>query len=160
MQRVWFGIALTAFLGWTGWMTYVAITAADPIVVSRPQIYSSPIVVAAEVPAGEGTPREVTITHVYRGQKLLAVAETETQPKELKIVVSNLGEARGWVGPGEYILALERITLPEGVTYEVVTTPISPGFTPADGSEYLSPAIYPATPSARAQALEALRTAS
>lgn len=45
---VFAGITLVA-IAWTGWLLYMAVTVANPVVVSAPQLHYASLVVAAEV---------------------------------------------------------------------------------------------------------------
>jgi hypothetical protein len=131
--------AALAFCAWIGWLTYLAVTASRPIVLSRPQFLVSQIDVTAELSGTADHPNaEVTVIDVY------------SKPKEklAKIEVTNLAEltpADGWAGPGVYILPLQKL---ENGNYRVAPIPRSPGFQGRD-----HPRIYPATP----QTLEQLR---
>lgn len=152
-SQVFLFVAVVLFVGWTAFVAYLMLTTVNPIVVSRPQVYIAPIVVEAQVPDGQELARKVTVTRVYRGQRQLGIPETEEQPQNLVIEVNNLGEARGWRGAGEYILALQ----PYERKFDLVPIPHSPGFPPS--SRHLQralPAIYPVTPSTQAQTQEAL----
>lgn len=147
-------IAILLFAAWVGWLSYQVGTTANPIVVSRPQILLAPIVIEAQVAEGNGPGKEVTVTTVHRGGKLL--------PAEGKLIISNLGldQVRGWNGPDHYILPLVRIENKGEMRYEVVPPPYSPGFHPQNpepNPDRFKPAIYPVTASTRAQLQEALK---
>src|SRR5262245_43616305 len=144
--KVLFIAAGVVFGLWTAWLAYEAATTTNVIIVSRQQLLMAPVGVEADVQAGIGE-REVTIKHIYRWVK--PPAWDKGAPR--KVTVSDLGGARGWRGPGTYILALEAGPDPQKQTYRVVPIPISPGFRPQPDSELAKPPIYPATDSTRYQ---------
>jgi hypothetical protein len=156
-QGVLLFAAVSVFALWTLFMAYLAVTSAQPIVVSRPQILVASIVIEADVPADGGDARTVEVIRVLRGQKLLGMPAEAEKPDELQITVSNFAKVRGWQGPGDYILALTRTEAAKGPVYELVPVPPSPGFPPRNHLERLDPAIYPVSASSRAQTQEALR---
>jgi hypothetical protein len=131
---------------WTAWLAYEAATTTNVIIVSRPQLLMASIVVEADVPAGIGE-REVIVKHIYRWEN--PPAWDKGAPR--KVIVSDLGGARGWRGPGAYVLALEAGSDPQKQTYRLVPVPSSPGFRPQPDSELAKPPIYPATDSTRYQ---------
>src|SRR4051794_27467537 len=101
-------LAATLFLLWIGWLGYLALTAARPVIVSRPQLLVSALDVRAAVAAADdGSPLPaVTVLEVlYPPGK---------QPQHLS--VTNLGQCQGWEGPGEYLLPL--IPSGDGTTYQ------------------------------------------
>jgi hypothetical protein len=150
MKRRWILLILAVALAaaWTLWLGYQALTTADPIVVSRPQIMAAPVVVVAELDEPGSEPRPARVTKIYRGEDVLGVADGG-QPQDLKIAVQGLKA----VAAGSYILPL-REAGPKG-EFEVMPPPSSPGFAGRPRSE--KPAIYPATPSTELQVREVLR---
>jgi hypothetical protein len=156
-QQIKLFVAITLFAGWTALIAYLAMTSRDAIVVSRPQILVAPIVLEADVPQGSEDVRTVKVTQIYRGQPLLSVEAGVTRPENLEIRVAGFGEARGWRGPGDYLLVLQRASEGKDAGFELVPLPPSPGFPPPNHLDRLQPAIYPVTPSVRAQAEAALR---
>jgi len=156
-QQIKLVVAITLFVGWTAFIGYLALTSRDAIVVSRPQILVAPIVLEADVPQGSEDVRTVKVTQIYRGQPLLSVDPEVTRPENLEIRVAGFREARGWRGPGDYLLVLQRASEGKAAGFELTPLPPSPGFPPPNHLERLQPAIYPVTPSVRAQAEAALR---
>jgi hypothetical protein len=147
--RIRLGLAVLLFVAWTAWLVYQVMTTADPIVVSRPQIFLAPVVVEAQVPDAAEQDAEVTITHIYRGRDQL--------PGDRKILVTNLRAAqldpRRWQGPGAYVLALRKNEGGATPQFEIVQT------------DHLPPTIYPLgdarrAPSVRTQVDEAIRLSS
>ena len=155
LRRVFLIVAAAAYAAWTAWLAYEALATADPIILSRPQLFTAPVIVEAQVPAG-GPEREVVVTRVYRGQSALGVPEGETQPQGVKLVVTNLGEAHNWRGPGAYFLPLQ----PDAggpLRFRIVPVPARVGLSARSAAGRLPPAIYPVTDSTRTQLEEALR---
>jgi hypothetical protein len=110
-------IAALAFAGWIAWLGYLAATALQPIVLSRPQLLVSTLDVIAEV---GGDPQKPDSTVIIK--------KVHWPPKDLKlpdkITVNNLAHCEGWKGPGEYILPLVQ----DGDHYRVIGIPPSPGY--------------------------------
>jgi hypothetical protein len=112
-------LAAGLFLAWIGWLAFLAATTTHPVVLSRPQLMVSTLDVIAQVDADDSRPaKTVTVKDVHwppaRNEELA------NKP----LVVTNLAQAEGWDGPGEYILPLIR----EGKNYEVAAIPSSPGY--------------------------------
>lgn len=155
-RRVALAVAVTAFLLWIGYLAFLAYTASHPIVLSRPQILVSNLVVIAELTGGADHPKK-TATIV----EVLWAGDPAAQPKvKSKITVTNLDQVqapdashpnRSWHGPGQYILPVMSAGKD---TYRVTPIPLSPGFAAAEADRLR---IYPATPSTRAQLDEVLR---
>ncbi|MCC6420402.1 MAG: hypothetical protein IT429_19370 [Gemmataceae bacterium] len=148
-SRVRLTVAALLFVGWVGFLVYLAATTTRPVVLSRPQFLAADLYVIATLQRGPGKEDAPGPTATVRvvawappGEKLKA-GET--------ITVHNLplcGPAFGWEGPGDYILPLERAR--DGSVYRVAATPRSPGYYAPDPTTRLAPArIYPATPTAR-----------
>jgi hypothetical protein len=143
------GVLFAAWIGWLVSLVYsmkasVPPGGSRPIVLSRPQFLVSSLDVSADVPAIDADPAEVTVREVFWPN-----TEQDLVGKRLK--VSHLSECReDWLGPGEYILPLERLG-ENG--YQVVPLPRSPGFPSG------RPRIYPSTPQTREQ-LKGIRKAA
>jgi hypothetical protein len=152
--RLRLGVAAALFLAWTAWLVYQVATTANPIVVSRPQIFLAPVIIEAQVPEGMGSAREVTVTHVYRGHQFLGVAAGAEPPPGLKLTIRYWGDVDNWKGAGNYILALQKSPREQAGGYELLSIPFGGGVT-APGAARLT--IYPVTASTRAQVEEALR---
>jgi hypothetical protein len=119
--------AACLFVGWLGYLGYLAAVARNPIVVSRPQVLVSNLGVLALVENVQGKPAAtVTVTDV------LWPAEDRAELAGKTIAVENLVEVSdGWVGAGEYFLALTRRRLGKETYYVVTPLPPVPGFHPA-----------------------------
>jgi hypothetical protein len=125
------GISLVLFIGWVGFLGYLATKNRRPVVVSRAQLMSAQWVVVAEVVVGDkGKPSEETqVVAVIRGGDDAPAAGT-------RIRVVNLFMAQGFSQPGAYLLLL--VPAGEG-RFRIADAPRSPGYTPG----WLSPRIYP-----------------
>lgn len=156
--RVRLVLATGLFVIWLGYLLFLvirtanpvvhwwpfAITKTQPIILSRPQFLVSPVVIIAEVKEGRddhpGT--DVTVT---------AVARSPDDPNDWKgktISVTNLpvvSREEGWQGPGEYILPL----LPDGSSFRIAPLPSSPGFDATGRPSSLH--IYPVNPQTQRQ---------
>jgi hypothetical protein len=126
------------FFAWIAVLGYMAFTTGKPVVISRPQILVSSLIVVAQVNSFDGP---------------VKVVDAPGDPQEAdkltgnEIVVTNLAaaEVRGAERvPGLYILPLQRT----GDTYQVAPTPPSPGFHSGPAG---SPRIYPANSQTLAQ---------
>jgi hypothetical protein len=147
------GLAALAFAAWIGWLAYLVCSmesslppgASRPVVLSRPQFLVSSLDVIADVREINTDPAEVTV------RQILWPETKEAQDLVGKqIRVSHLSECHAdWLGPGEYILALQSLA---AKGYQVVPLPRSPGF-PAG-----RPRIYPSTPETRRQVEEIRKT--
>ena len=143
------GLAAAAFAAWIGWLVYLVYSmesslppgASRPVVLSRPQFLVSSLDVIADVHEIQTDPSEVTVRQV-----LWPDTKDAQDLIGKQIRVSHLSECRAdWLGPGEYILALQSLG-PKG--YQVVPLPRSPGFPSG------RPRIYPSTPDTREQLRE------
>jgi hypothetical protein len=144
-------VAIVLFVAWLGWLGYLVVSAAHPIVLSRPQFLISDLDVIAKVEAADGAPNpEVTIDSVYWARASSFRPEGKQQIRVLNL--SQVTDTHGWQGPGLYILPL----IKEGKDYRVADVPRSPGFEPEVRDA--APRIYPLTPQTRAQ-LEEIRKA-
>lgn len=148
-----FMLAAMAFAAWIGWLAYLVYSmesslptgASRPIVLSRPQFLVSGLDVIADVREIDTDPAAVTVRQVIWPE---TKEEQDLVGKQVR--VSGLSECRpDWLGPGDYILALQAL---RSKGYQVVPLPRSPGF--AAGR----PRIYPATPETREQ-LQQIREA-
>lgn len=92
--RVRLFVASTLFICWIAYLGYAAMMKSRDPIVSHIQASAASAAVVAEVPTLEARPK---VTEKVWGD----VAEGE-------IDVLNLTEARGFVGPGKYLLYLER----------------------------------------------------
>jgi len=144
-QRIVLAVAVTAFLLWLGYLGFLAVATGHPIVLSRPQILASNLIVLAQL-TGEGD-------HPNALVKVEQVIWPKAPPELAKktILVKNLEQIsgdQGWNGAGEYILALT--SHPSG-PFGVTPIPPSPGFAATARPQADRLRIYPAEPSALEQ---------
>jgi hypothetical protein len=146
-SRLRLAVAATLFVGWLSWLVYLAATGTDDVVLSRPQFLVANVHVVAKL-GGENTPAgDAVVQKVFwdvRGKGKLSPGE--------KIKITNLPECvdQGWMGPGEYILAL----MSDKDTYRVAPTPRTPGYPHgrnAPANRPGPPRIYAATESRERQ---------
>lgn len=131
-RKLRLAVAAALFGGWLGWLGYTALSKNRGPVVSRSQAAAATLAVVAVVPAGDG-PHTVEVKQVLTGAK-----------PDGPLVVTNLGDAAGFDGPGEYLLLLGK---GRGDSFAVVGPLRTPGYDAAG-----APTVYPWTPAVRAQA--------
>jgi hypothetical protein len=116
------------FLAWIGFLLYLVVRTREPVILSRPQLVVSSLVVVADVDENECRPLP------FVSVKKVAWARDPADAKlaGTRITVEGLADCQkeqGWDGPGAYILPL---TKREGNSaYEVTPLPLSPGYSPA-----------------------------
>jgi hypothetical protein len=158
-SRLRLAVAVALFVGWLGWLVYLAATGTDDVVLSRPQFLVADVHLVADVKGGKTPDAEVTVETVY-----WAAPDKETPAKGKKITLENLPECgadQGWAGPGRYILALAASRAGTKTVYRVAAIPRSPGYPygrsmPANRPG--PPRIYLSTPS-RVRQLEQIEKA-
>ena len=142
-------VAAALFLGWLSWLGYAAVAKNRGPVVSKVQAAAASQPIAAELTAGsDGKPEpQVKVIESF----------TEGSPASgTELYVANLAEAKGFEGPGEYVLLLNpdvaaRVFPVNGKDlrlYSVVGLQRSPGYELAGTG---SPTIYKLTNEVRAQ---------
>jgi hypothetical protein len=141
-------IAAALFVGWLGWLTYLAATGTQPIILSRPQLLMANAVVRAELTGSDDAPDDhITVQEVLSGSK----EQLEGATLEIESL-STCGRAEGWTGPGIYLLALSK----SGNTYRIAQVPpVSLGYDPKHDPKPLR--IYPYGDRLKEHALEILR---
>jgi hypothetical protein len=137
-------VAAVLFIGWLCFLVYLVSRTDELVVVSRPQVLVSDVVVVAEVRDQAGQPdANVTVKRVlFKLPKDARLAGTQITLAELPEV----GAAYGYTGAGDYVLAL--VHAEDG--YRLTPLPTVPGFVPFPGEVR----IYRATPDALAQVRE------
>jgi hypothetical protein len=93
-QRLRLIIAAAAFLGWIAWLSFAAITKSHAPIVSHVQAAVATAAVVAEL---HDTGPKVVIAEKDKLWGAIPTGEIE---------VANLPEARGFAGPGKYLLYL------------------------------------------------------
>jgi hypothetical protein len=134
--RVLFAIAVLVAIMWTAWLVYLMKTAADPVVVSAPQVHFASLVVVGTVTPGQPHVK-VAVTKVYKD--MLFGVQQKPLPKELLVKEwpSNLK-----ISTEPMLLALMRVPGEEGV-FELAPVPVPTGF--------FNPRVYVFTESVRLQ---------
>jgi hypothetical protein len=127
-------LASLALVGWLGWLGYTSLTKSHAPIVSHAQAAAATAAVVVEL-NDDGTKAEV-IDQVGNGK-------TEVPKGNIEVV--NLPGARGFAGPGTYLLYL---TATHG-GWQIVGQQRSPG---NDMNGAGPPIIYPCTDDVRKQA--------
>ena len=97
--RLRLAAAAALFLGWIGYLAYLALTTTRPVVLSRPQFLAAQLDVIATVAENDGRPDPVV--RVQRVQWAANGIEANLSGQTTK--VANLPSATkedGWAGPG------------------------------------------------------------
>lgn len=127
-----FGIALSLFVTWVGWLSWQAMHVARPTIVSSAQLAVAQYDVECDLVGNTPSP-DVEIRSVRWS--------IDQNPPTGRIRIENLKQCQGYVGTGTYLVPLVR----RGEGYWVAGLPLDPGGRPNLGSE--GPRIYPITPS-------------
>jgi hypothetical protein len=136
-------LAAALFLGWIGWLGYAAAVKSRGPVVSRAQAAVATHAVVAQVRAqADGTPpARVKVGEVLAGPGLTAGSEIE---------VTNLPDAVGFDGDGDYLLLLRD---PAAGGFAIVGQQRSPGYELAGAGK---PLIYKWSEDVRGQVKRSL----
>lgn len=115
------------FLAWIGFLAYLVARTRDPVILSRPQLLVSNLVVIAELSADEGHPSSnIRVKEVLRaGEK----SDHDLVGKELQAIY--LAECRaphGWDGAGLYLVPLTKVKGAQESIYYVTILPVVPGY--------------------------------
>jgi hypothetical protein len=117
------------FLAWIGFLAYLVARTRDPVILSRPQLVVSSVVLIADIK--EQNSRPVAAVSVTKVAWALAPEDNNLAGSQLTIDgLADVGHAQGWRGPGTYILPLTKRKTSTGYTYEVTSLPMSPGYRP------------------------------
>lgn len=139
---VFAGMSIMA-MAWTGWLVYMAMTAANPDVVSVPQLHFATLVIAAEVTLQGDSAQAKIVKHFKDDMKALRQAPL---PPTIKVHWSDK-----YPKPTDQpmLLALKRRQFPAAQDeYEIAPIPRPDRFLP--------PVVYFYTPSVRKQIERAL----
>jgi hypothetical protein len=134
-----FIVAVGLFLGWVGWLAYLAATTRHPVVLSRPQLLAADVVVIADI---DDPTKEVTVTEV-------PFFRIRPEKFEKPITVANLAQCEGafaFARPGLYIVPLHRDELGR---WWVQPVPVPSKL--HDDDDFPRLRIYPVTAETRAQ---------
>jgi hypothetical protein len=142
-------VAAALFLGWLAWLSYTAVAKNRGPIVSHVQAAAAAHAIAVEVTAGaDGKPApEVKVTEAFTPGAPSVGSE---------IYVVNLADARGYDGPGQYLLLLNGNSTGRAIPingkdvplYSIVGMQRSPGYELAGVG---SATIYKMTNEVRAQ---------
>jgi len=155
IRKLLLTLAAIVYASWLALLTWLVWISQGTVIVSRPQLWQAPVIVQAYIEQNDHRPSDmVLVERIFRGAGVLARHHPGTQAAPLAMRIRDLPLARGWRGPGSYILAL-RAAGEE--SWEMVAVPESPGFAPAAESPLAKPRIYPATPGVIAQVETALQ---
>ena len=119
-------VAACLFIAWLGYLLLLVVITRHTIVLSRPQFLESDLWVRAELTDKDGKPAakaKIVELFWYKYPALLKL-------KDQTITISNLPDAalQGYVGPGQYILALRKVGTEDIPMYVVTMVPSSPGY--------------------------------
>ena len=127
-------LTVLLFVGWLGYLGYLVATrpltvSSTPLVVSRPQIMTSPLDIVAEVSALDEPVLVKQILYppdspIKEGQKLKVLDLDLCHPLPRR---ADEKPPSDFTGPGRYVIPL-RLSMREEGAYEVAPIPTSPGF--------------------------------
>lgn len=145
--RARLAVAAVLFVGWLGILLMLVLKTRDPVILSRPQLLVSNVVIVAQVQDRQGADATVTVKEILWSadtDDALAVGEA--------IEVQNLtGTPSGWQGAQQYILPLIKSKSATGVSYQLTPLPIVPGYHPKADPDVRDVRVYPVTADALAQ---------
>jgi hypothetical protein len=116
------------FLAWMGYLGYAALTKSHSPIVSHSQAAAAEVAVVADVEADPDGKPSMKV-------KVIETLLPGGPPAGTALFVVNLPDARGFEGPGQYLLLLT----PDLPQYYVVGQLRSPGTDPSNSGK---PAIY------------------
>jgi hypothetical protein len=146
-KKLRLAVAAALFVGWLSWLGYTALAKNRGPVVSHVQVEAAAHAVVAEVKAGEdGGPAPLV--------KVIESLKPNSPAAGSELYLSNITDAKGFDGPGEYFLLLRENTNPRPMPLqgrevpmrEIVGMQRSPGYEPSG-----APTIYRMSDSIRAQ---------
>ncbi len=122
-------VSALLFLAWIGFLAYLVARTRDPVILSRPQLVVSSVVLLADVKELSGRPAPtVAVTKIAWA---LSDEDNALAGSQLTIEgLADVGKAEGWRGPGTYILPLTKRKTNAGYTFTVTSLPLSPGYRP------------------------------
>lgn len=117
------------FLAWIGFLAYLVARTRDPVILSRPQLFVSSLIVIADVKEQNGRPAPtIAVTKIAWAP---APNDQNLATNQFTIDgLSDIGAPQGWRGRGAYILPLTKRKTKDGYAYEVTALPASPGYHP------------------------------
>lgn len=134
--RLVFLLVACVALAWTAWLAYMVATAADPVVVSAPQVHLASLVLAGQVSVN-GEIATVKTVKVFKDE--MQPARQKPLPEEITVVKWQAD----YPGSGQTLL-LTLLKQPGDVaTYELAPIPMPQGL--------MAPRVYPYSDSVRIQ---------
>jgi len=127
-KRMRLFVALSLFIAWMGYLGYAALTKSHSPIVSHAQAAAAEVAVVADVEADQDGKPAMKV-------KVVETLLTGGPQAGTSLFVVNLPDARGFEGPGQYLLLL----IPDLPQYYVVGQIRSPG---NDLANVGKPAIY------------------
>jgi hypothetical protein len=120
--RLRLAVAVLLFVGWLGFLAYLVTRTRDAVILSRPQLLETELIVVAEVKEKDGKPLpDVTVKEtLWSGVKEKAATTLHLA------ALPETTSALGWRGAGDYILPL--VKTENG--YDIASLPRSPGYIP------------------------------
>jgi hypothetical protein len=123
--RVRLTVSAILFVAWLLYLLSLVIVSRHTIVLSRPQFLVADLTAIAEVSDDNGKPSPKVKVHPF--------ASRDPDDEKLDgqtIAIANLPDAaeQGYAGPGSYILPLRKRLTKDGLRFEIVPVPSSPGY--------------------------------
>ena len=101
-------VAAALFVGWLAWLGYTAATKNRGPVVSHVQAAATAHVIVGEITLGPGDKPALEV-------KVIESLKAGSPAAGTTIFVANLSDAKGFEGPGEYLLLLSENPLPRSI---------------------------------------------
>jgi len=142
-SRLRLGVATVLFLGWIGYLAFLVVRTREPVILSRPQLLHSDLVVLVEATEMDNAPAPtVVIKEIAWAAPGIAPPDVGSQ---LRLsALPDVGRAQGWKGKGEYLIPLQLSKNKDSL--DITALPWSPGFSPRLQVEILGLGIVKATP--------------
>jgi hypothetical protein len=118
-------VSVLLFAAWLGYLLLLVLMTRHTIVLSRPQFLVSDLWVLAEVTGEDRPDRKAKVLELFWYR-----SPADLKLKDQTITVANLPEAgpQGYIGPGKYMLALQKKEAAGVTMYVVAAIPTSPGY--------------------------------
>lgn len=127
--RLRLAVAVFLFLGWIGYLLFLVVRTRNPVILSRPQLLETDVVVLAALREENGKPHpEAAVTDILWALDGSAKPEIGNTLRLPELVDS--AEGQGWRGPGEYLIPLRVMGAKERPAFAIPAIPWSPGFSP------------------------------
>jgi hypothetical protein len=136
-------VGLILFLGWLGFLAYLALDRIEPVILARPQILTANLLILAEVADADGRPAPQV-----KVQKVLAAEKSDwRQLAGAALEIDDLpfhSARQGWQGAGTYLLPITRKQVEKLTIDQITPLPIVPGYFPSASEVTLSVGKQPA----------------